>query len=85
MGKIQFEILEDFDINSIDIATRNRRWAEILEQWRETDAKTLKFSLKNAKEKDQAVASIGMYKRAHNLDWTVYRERNTYNVYVVRA
>jgi len=85
MEKIQFEMLEDFDINSIDVATRDRKWADIFDQWRETSSKTLKLSLKSAKEKDRAVTSLGVYKRQHNLDWTVYRERNTYNVYVVRA
>ena len=85
MEKIQFEILEDFDINSIDIVTRNRKWAEILDQWRETTAKTLKFSLKNMSERNACCGAIQTYKRQHNLDWTTYRERNTYNVYVVRS
>lgn len=80
-----FEFLTDFDVNSIDVATREGRWAVTLLDWLNSDTKACKFSLKSADERRRCRGALANYIRSHNLDWTVYLERNTYNIYVVRA
>ena len=83
--KPKYEFLTDFDINDIEIATRERKWASIMDEWVKTNAKTLKFTLKNQNELAACKGAIGTYKRNHGYDWTIVREKATYNIYVVRA
>ena len=80
-----FEFLEDFDINSIDVATKEGVWSQTLREWEESGAKTLKFSLKSAEEKSRCYGAVVNYNKTHKKDWTIYPERNKYNIYVVRA
>lgn len=81
----EFDFLDDFDINSIDVSTREGRWALTLREWMESGAKVCRFALHNAEEKGLCSTAIRGYIKSHNLDWTVYPERNKYNIYVVRA
>ena len=83
--KFEFAFLTDFDPNEIEIATKEQRWAEVIKQWMDTDAKTLKFSLKNIEEKGRCRTAVNKYLETHNLDYTVYSEKNKNNIYVVRA
>ena len=85
MRDYEFEFLNDFDINSIDLATKEGRWTITIHEWEKTDAKTLRFTLHNAEEKNACRSAVMTYIRNHKLDWTVYSERNKYNIYVVRA
>ena len=83
--KFEFEFLDDFDINSIDVSTCSGRWAKTLYEWMQTDAKACKFTLCNQDEKNRCACALRAYTKKHNLDWTIYPERNKYNVYGVRA
>ena len=85
MKDFEFEFLDDFDINEIDVATKEGRWALTIKKWMESGTKTCKFSLHNSVEKNNCAAAVNAYIKKHNLDWTVYPERNKYNVYVVRS
>lgn len=83
-----YEFLEDFDPNDIEIATQGGekgKWTNILCEWMETDSKTLKFSLKSQDEKRLCRAAISQYIRKHGLDYTIYNEKNKFNIYVVRS
>lgn len=83
---LNYEFLSEFDINSIEIdANRLRRWAALLGEWIKTDSKAVKITCKNKDEKKLCRAALREFIRRRKLDWTVYPEKASYNVYVVRA
>lgn len=61
------------------------KYVGILQDWLETDNKTLKLVCKDANEKKNLCTCVTVYRKNHNLDYTIYRERGTYNVYLVRS
>lgn len=82
----EYEYLSDFNLDDLDV-TRNRsgKWSMLLDEFAKTDNKTLKISLKKTEDKRSCTSSIRQYIKKNKLDWTMYLERNTFNVYVVRA
>ena len=60
-------------------------WVTPFKEWILSDKKVIKLSMKNAKDKNRCYASIRRFINAHNLDYTLYPEKNKYNIYVVRA
>lgn len=68
-------------------ASKNRggAYTNAIREWENTDNKVLKFSCKNMQEKGNCAAAAQMYIKKYNKDYTVYREKNKYNVYVVRS
>ena len=82
----EYEFLtDDFNIDDIEIATKEGRWSSTLIEWGNTDSKKMRFTLHNAKEKNACANAIRAYVRTHKLDWTVFCEQNKFNVYVVRS
>lgn len=80
---IEYEYLETFDLSDV-IASRGR-YAPIIEKWLLSNAKALKFSLKSIEDRRRCRAAITRYRDSHHYDWTIYNEKNSYNLYVVRA
>ena len=79
-----YEFIDDFDPSQIEYEKR-KRWATTLEEFSRQDAKTVKFTLKTPKEKNLCRTAIETYKKAHGLDWTVFPEKNKYNIYVCKS
>lgn len=61
------------------------KYVDIVEKWLKTNNKTLKFMCKNTIQKKNVCTSLRSYAQSHHYDYTVFPERSTNNVYVVRA
>ncbi len=61
------------------------KYISVIEEWLKTDNKTVKFMCKNELQKKNVCNSLRSYAKVHNYDYTVFPERSTNNVYVVRA
>lgn len=61
------------------------KWAEVIEEWIKSDSKTLKFVCKNPKERNNCAGSARNYAKSHNYDYTIYPEKGTNNIYLVRS
>lgn len=61
------------------------KYSEPIEHWLETDNKTLKFMCANAKEKKNCKTAVSSYCNSHRYDFTIFSERGTNNIYLVRA
>ena len=59
--------------------------AGITEEWLETDNKTLQFKCKNEAELKSLKSAIYAYRKAHNYDYTVWTDKGTLAVYLIRA
>lgn len=68
-----------------EVASKDGVYTNAIREWEKTDNKVLKFSCKNMKEKGSCAAAVQMYIKKYKRDYTVYREKNKYNVYVVRS
>ena len=64
---------------------RRGKYAGIINDWSKTDNRTLKLVCSSPEEKKKIYGSVSAYKKAHNLDFTVYLEKGTYNIYLVKA
>ena len=84
--EILYEILDDnFDIDSIERWNREGRWSAILDEFAKSGRKQMRFTLHSEQEKGRCYAAVLGYRKAKKLDWTVFCERHTYNIYIVRA
>ena len=72
-------IKEKLDIKN----NRKSKYMCVIEEWEETDNKTLRFKCTSEKEKNSCYSSAKQYIKKHNLDWTVVPKG--YDIYVVRA
>lgn len=78
-----YEFLDDdFDIRDIETF---KKWYLALREFEQSDAKKMRFTLKNAKEKNNCRSAIGSYLKRNGKDWTVICESHTYNIYIVRS
>jgi len=84
-NKIEFEFLDDIDLSEIEAVDRTGRWSRIFKEWINSNKKAVKLSLKSANERTLCRSSLYAFMRKYHLDWTVVSEKNTYNVYIVRA
>lgn len=87
MENAKFEFIKE-TITTDDINVNkphNGVYTSIIREWEKTDNKTLKFCCKDQKEKNTCRSSISAYLRKNKLDYTVYCEKNKFNVYIVRA
>ena len=80
-----FELLDDFNVNDIDVSKNEGRWACTVHDFERSNAKAVKFVCGNSAEKNRCYGSLTSYVKRKHLDWTIYCERNTYNIYLVRA
>ena len=87
MANVQFEFIkETITTDDIDVnRSRTGMYISVIREWEKTDNKTLKFSCKDQREKNTCRSSISSYLRKNKLDYTVYCEKNKFNVYIVRA
>ena len=53
--------------------------------WLNSEAKTLKLICKDQYEKKCCYNSLRQLKKERDYDYTIYLERGTYNIYLVRA
>ena len=60
-------------------------YAGLVNDWLGTDNNTMKFICATPEEKKKVYCALSTYKRAHNLDFTIYLENGTYNIYLVKA
>lgn len=80
---MKFDYLNELP-EGIEIWNKNR-YVDTIIEWEKTDSKVIRLICKNPAEKNACRASVSAYIKNHNLDWTVYNEKNKYNIYVVRA
>lgn len=59
--------------------------ATITEEWLETDNKTLQFKCKNEGEFKSLKSAVYAYRKAHNYDYTVWADKGSLTVYLIRA
>ena len=79
---MEFEFIKD----AVKVKTYVKGlYSEIIEDWLYTDNRTLKFRCANAEERKKVYAAVSAFKRNHNLDYTVYCERGTNNIFLVKA
>ena len=82
----EYEYLSDFNLDDVDVSRgRSGKYTILLDEFAKTENKTLKITLKNIEDKNSCTSSIRAYIKKNKLDWTMYLERKTFNVYVVRA
>ena len=87
MANVKYEFIkeiittDDIDVNR----SRTGMYISVIREWKKTDNKTLKFTCKGQREKNTCRSSISSYLRKNKLDYTVYCEKNKFNVYIVRA
>lgn len=79
---MEFEFIKE-EVKPITL--RNGVWSTAIEQWLATENKTLKFKNKNAEEKRSCYQAVMVYRKKHNYDYTIYCEKASNNVYLVRA
>lgn len=60
-------------------------YVPVIEQWYETDNRTLKFKCKNDTEYKSCTSAVNTYRRNHGLDFTVFQKKANLEVYLVRA
>lgn len=80
---MEFNYLNELPEN-LEFWEKNKYIDTIIE-WEKTDSKCLKLICKNPKEKCGCRASVTNYIKTRKLDWTIFNEKNKYNIYVVRA
>lgn len=85
-SNFEYEFISDINLDELDLnSKKNGKYVDVLKKFLKEEGKTLRMSLKNEKDKESCCSSIRNYIKKNKLDWTVYTERNTYNIYVVRA
>ena len=80
---MEFEMIKDV-VKATNTWSKGK-YSEPIEHWLETDNKTLKFMCANAKEKKNCRTAVGSYCSNHKYDFTIFCERGTNNVYLVRS
>ena len=70
---------------AVELATRGNRWISLFGEWAKTDSKCLMLVCKNQDEKRSCYQSIKAYISRNNLDYTVYVEKGSYKIYIVRS
>ena len=77
-----YSFLDDFDVRDIELYAQ---WAHALDEFDASNSKAMKFTLANAQQKNRCRSAISSYCKRNSKDWTIYNEKNKYNIYVVRA
>ena len=80
---MEFELLKD--VPDIEITRRQNKYIDPLLEWEKTDNKCIKFVCKNQAEKTNCASALANFFRKTNRDYTIYREKGKFNVYVIRA
>ena len=85
-NNFEYEFISDINLDELDLnSKKNGKYVDVLKMFVKNENKTLKMTLKNEKDRESCCSSIRNYIKKNRLDWTLYTERNTYNIYVVRA
>lgn len=80
---MEFEFIKE-EIKK-DRGVRNGIYAPIIDEWLETDNKTLKFKCKSEKEMAQAYGAVYSYRKAANLDYTIFKKKGSCELYLIKA
>lgn len=80
---MEFVFIKD----AVNVDNHNRRgvYSDIVRNWLGTDNKTLKMMCKNDEEKKRVSCALYAFRRGNKLDFTIFNERGTNNVYCVKA
>lgn len=77
---MEFEMLKE----AVEAQPRGE-YVAIFQEWLESDNKTLVLKPKNSTEKRSVYQCAYQFRKSRNLDFTIYTERRTGWVYLVRA
>ena len=79
---MEFELIKE--AVKVDVKKRGI-YADAISQWLETDNKTLRFKCMSQEEKRKCYQAVMSYRKKSNLDFTIFPERNSNDIYLVRA
>ena len=81
-----YEYLEELPADlEFSKGSHKGKYTLIIEEWLKSGAKNLRFKCHTEAEMKTVRSSSASYKRKHNANFTIWKDRKTYDVYLIKA